>query len=160
MKKYLSFILCSSFIFLTGCFSVEEADYTVINEKSPFELRKYAPHIIAETEVKASLEDAGDEAFRLLFKYISGENKSQSKIAMTAPVSQEASSEKIAMTAPVGQQRSKDGWKVSFMMPMTYTMETLPKPNNPKVKLRQIPMQLMASVEYSGFWSNLKRSKQ
>lgn len=152
MGKNIILILCCSCIFLTGCFSVEEADYKIISEESPFELRKYSSHIVAETEVQSSLEDAGDQAFRLLFKYISGENKSNSKIDMTAPVSQEES-EKIAMTAPVGQQRGDNGWKVSFMMPMSYSLESLPKPNNPKVKLRQVPSQIMASIKYSGFWS-------
>ncbi len=58
---------------------------------------------------------------------------------MTSPVSQEAAGEKIKMTSPVGQQRSQNKWTVSFMMPGKNTMATLPEPNNPKVKLRQIP---------------------
>ena len=150
MKNIIIFLLLC---LTTGCFTVEEAEYKVITKDGSFELREYSPHILAETEVEGSLEDAGDKAFRPLFNYISGENQSKKEIAMTAPVSQEAASEKIVMTAPVGQQRGDKGWKISFMMPKDYTMETLPKPNNPKVKLRQVPSQQMASVEYSGFWS-------
>jgi effector-binding domain-containing protein len=42
---------------------------------------------------------------------------------------------------------------VSFMMPASYTLDTLPIPDNPDVRLRQIPARRMASVRYSGTWS-------
>ena len=150
MKNIFIFILLC---LTTGCFTVEEAEYKVLIKDGSFELREYAAHVLAETEVEGSLEDAGDKAFRPLFNYISGKNQSQKEIAMTAPVSQKTASEKIAMTAPVSQQRGDKGWKISFMMPKSYTMKTLPKPDNPKVKLRQVPIQQTVSVEYSGFWS-------
>jgi hypothetical protein len=72
---------------------------------------------------------------------------------MTAPVSQEPKGEKIEMTAPVGQQRVQDRWAVSFMMPASSTLETLPKPEDPEITLRQVPSRRMAAVRYSGFWS-------
>ena len=72
---------------------------------------------------------------------------------MTAPVSQQAVSEKIDMTAPVGQQRSGDKWQISFMMPASYTIETLPKPLDPKVSLLQVPSRRIAAIRYTGFWS-------
>jgi effector-binding domain-containing protein len=92
-------------------------------------------------------------AFRPLFRYISGENRSRSKVAMTAPMSQEKAGEKIRMTAPVNQQSSRDKWAVSFTMPASYTLETLPVPDDPKIILRQVPARRMAAVRYSGFWS-------
>jgi hypothetical protein len=61
--------------------------------------------------------------------------------------------EKITMTAPVGQQRVQDRWVVSFMMPAAYTLETLPEPEDPAVRLRQVPARRIAAVRYSGFWS-------
>jgi effector-binding domain-containing protein len=140
--------------FAVGCATtVEEAKYKVISKAENFELRDYPSYIVAETEVEGTLEDAGDKAFNRLFDYISGENQSRDKIAMTSPVTQKPSSEKIAMTAPVGQKPTAGGWMVSFMMPMSYTLDTLPVPNNPDVKLRQIPARRMASVRYSGTWS-------
>ena len=45
------------------------------------------------------------------------------------------------------------------MMPANYTMETLPIPNDPLVKLRQVPARRMAAVRYSGFWSEKKYRK-
>lgn len=75
---------------------------------------------------------------------------------MTTPVSQEQEGEKISMTAPVSQQRVEGKWSVSFMMPTSYTIETLPTPDDSKIKLRQVPARRVAAVRYSGFWSEGK----
>ena len=133
--------------------AIEEAKYEVIKKDKAFEIRDYAAHILAETVVEENMEDAGNEAFGLLFRYISGGNQAREKVAMTAPVSQQPMGERIKMTAPVGQQRVKEGWIVSFMMPGSYTLETLPQPEDPKVTLREVPARRMAAVRYSGFWS-------
>ena len=133
--------------------AVEEASYAVLKSEGQFEVREYAPHVVAETLVEGRFEDAGSRAFQRLFKYISGDNLSQTKVAMTAPVSQAPAGEKISMTAPVGQRRVENRWAVSFMMPQSYTMDSLPTPNNPAVVLRQVPAQKMAVIRYSGTWS-------
>ena len=134
--------------------AVEEAKYAVIRVDDKIEIREYAPSIVAETLVNEDFEDAGNQAFRKLFKYISGDNTGRDKIAMTAPVSQqEKRSEKIAMTAPVGQRAASEGWAISFMMPASYTMDTIPQPDDPTVVLRQIPKYRAAAIRYSGFWS-------
>jgi hypothetical protein len=135
--------------------AIEEAGYTLVTKDGTFELRDYAPHIVAETLVEGTLEDAGNKAFGRLFRYISGGNRSREKVAMTAPVSQQPKGEKIAMTAPVAQQWLQGGWAVSFTMPASYTLETLPKPEDPHVTLRQVPARRMAAVRYrySGSWS-------
>jgi len=133
--------------------AIEETNYSVVEKEDNFEIRDYAPHTLAETVVAGSLEDAGNKAFNRLFEYISGNNQSRAKVAMTAPVSQEPAGEKIDMTAPVGQQAAGERWVVSFMMPASYTLETLPKPLDPAVTLRAVPARRMAAIRYSGFWS-------
>lgn len=133
--------------------AIEEAPYIVAKASGTFELRDYEPHILAETLVEGTLEEAGNRAFRRLFKYISGANHSRSSISMTAPVSQEPSGEKITMTAPVSQQRSAGKWAVSFMMPAGSTMATLPVPDDSSITLRQVPARRVAAVRYSGTWS-------
>jgi len=133
--------------------AVEEAEYTVVLKEERFEVRQYKPHIVAETIVDGDFEDAGDEAFGRLFKYISGNNKSRQKVEMTAPVGQAAESQKINMTSPVGQKQVEGRWVVSFMMPASFTLETLPEPKDQNVVLRQVPARHMAAVRYSGFWS-------
>lgn len=133
--------------------AVEEAAYTVLKKDGVFEIRDYAPHFLAETIVEGDLESAGNTAFRTLFNYISGNNRSQGKVAMTAPVSQEPAGEKIRMTAPVEQQSVRGKWAVSFTMPATLTLETLPEPLDPNITLRMVPARRMAAVRYSGTWS-------
>ena len=131
----------------------EEAAYTVEKTDGDFQVRQYAPQVVAETVVDGTLEEAGNKAFRPLFNYISGANRSKGKIAMTAPVAQQRAEEKIAMTAPVGQEAVSNHWAITFMMPTNFTMETLPVPANEKVRLRAIPARRMAAVQYSGTWS-------
>jgi hypothetical protein len=140
---------------LTGAqaMAIEEAPYSVVKASGIFEVRDYKPQLLAETLVDGTLEDAGNKAFRRLFNYISGANRSSSSIAMTAPVSQESSGEKITMTAPVSQQASAGKWAVSFMMPAGYTLATLPVPDDSSITLRQVPARRMAAVRYSGTWS-------
>jgi effector-binding domain-containing protein len=152
-------IVTITLLILTGvvqAMATEEAPYTDIKTDDIFELREYAPQVLAEIIVEGDLEGAGNKAFRPLFRYISGDNKSRNKIAMTAPVSQEQTGEKISMTAPVSQQSVQGKWAISFMMPASYTMETLPIPDDPNIKLRQVPARRVAVVRYSGFWSEEK----
>jgi hypothetical protein len=136
-----------------GSVGIEKAKYSVLEKDGRFELRQYEPCLVAETVVESDFGEAGNIAFRRLYKYISGENRTSQSIAMTAPVNQEARSEKIAMTAPINQEKSGDNWVVSFLMPAKYTMQTLPEPLDPSVTLREIPARKMASVRYSGTWS-------
>ena len=85
--------------------AIEEVNYTVLEREGDFELRQYEPQIVAETLVEGDFQDVGNEGFRRLYDYISGKNRKQQTIPMTASVSQEASSEKIPMTAPVNQNK-------------------------------------------------------
>jgi effector-binding domain-containing protein len=152
MQRCLLTILALLVLGVGTTMAVEEAKYMVVEREGRFEIRDYAPQVLAETLVSGSLEDAGNQAFNRLFRYISGENQARTKLAMTSPVSQEASV-KIPMTAPVGQVASGTQWAVSFMMPAGTTVETLPTPNDPAVTLRQVPSRRMAAVRYSGTWS-------
>ncbi len=149
-----AWLVCA--MMLTGgrsVMAVEEAAYEVVTKDGVFELRDYAPQIVAEVVIEGSLEEAGNEAFRPLFRYIDGDNHARTKIPMTAPVSQESAGTKIAMTAPVSQVKTGDQWAVSFMMPASSTMEAIPVPDNPAVIIRENPARRMAAVRYSGFWS-------
>ena len=124
-------------LFVVEAQAIEKAQYEVIESDENFELRRYAPRIVAETFVAGEFKAVGNVGFRRLFDYISGNNIKDQKISMTAPVSQEAQSEKIAMTAPVTQERSQDQWRITFLMPAEYTMETLPKPLDALVRLTE-----------------------
>ena len=143
----------SSLLVAKSAMAIEKSKYTVVEKEDDFEIRQYDPQIVAETFVEGDLEEVGNEGFRRLYAYISGENTKKQSISMTAPVSQETGSEKIAMTAPVKQEKKDNQWRITFLMPSEYTLETLPKPDDRRVKLAQEPGRLMAAVKYSGTWS-------
>jgi len=132
--------------------AIENADYTVIEVHGDIEIRLYAPQILAETTVESDFDGAGSQAFQRLFKYISGANRAQSKIAMTAPVSQEASPQKISMTAPVVQEGDGRTWRISFLVPSSFTPDTVPEPVDPRVRLREVPERTVAALRFSGTW--------
>jgi len=147
-------LLCvSSLLVVKSAMAIEKAKYSVLEKEDGFEIRKYDPQIVAETFVEGDLEKAGNEGFRRLYAYISGENTTKQSISMTAPVSQETGSKKIAMTAPVKQEKKENRWRITFLMPAEYTLETLPRPNDTRVRLTEESDRLMVAVKYSGTWS-------
>lgn len=139
--------------------AVEEAKYSVIDQKGDFELRRYEAQVVAETIVQGDFAAVGNDAFQRLYGYISGKNRKARSISMTAPVSQEAESEKIPMTAPVSQERAGDRWRIAFMMPAGSSLTDLPEPTDPSVVLREIPGRTMAAITYSGTWSRKRYDK-
>ncbi len=141
---------CSVF----GVESVEEAAFQVVTQSGQYEIRDYAPLVAVETRVDGSYSSAGNQAFRKLFRYISGDNESSSRIAMTAPVISEQagdpSGEKIEMTAPVLFEKDGDSWLYQFVLPASYTLESAPKPLDSDVVLVTVPKQRVATRTYSG----------
>lgn len=142
---------------LTGCNmgQYEEPGYTLQQPAAEnIELRAYAPKIVAQVTVSGERKEAISKGFKLIADYIFGNNTPNQSIDMTAPVLQQAvvKGEKIAMTTPVIQQPSavENQWIVQFVMPHTYTLETLPKPVNSEVKLLATPAKTMAVIRFSG----------
>lgn len=138
--------------------SIEQPQYEIIKEIDGVELRSYAPYLVAEVTVKAnSMREASSRGFRPLANYIFGGNQGADKIAMTAPVTtqpqQDATKEgtQIAMTAPVTTREAEEGlYNVRFSMPSQWTMETLPKPNDPNVKLIQVAGEQRLAYRFVG----------
>ncbi|QLY24691.1 heme-binding protein [Bdellovibrio sp. KM01] len=118
--------------------AIEEPEYKIESKGTRYEIRKYGPIVVAETKIESDFESAGNQAFRILAAYIFGANKSKTKIAMTAPVTQ-----------------SKDtaDYLVQFTMPKKHFLETLPTPDDSRVQLRQLPARKVAVYNYSGSWS-------
>ncbi len=133
----------------------EQPPYEVVGRVGEAEIRRYAPQIAAETLVDGPVESARNEGFRRVAGYIFGDNTTKASVAMTAPVVQgrEAAggSQSIAMTSPVVQQPAGgESWSIQFIMPSKYTMATLPQPNDPRVRLVEIPARTFAVVRFSG----------
>ena len=159
--RVLAFLI--SLLIASTAMATEEPKFSIIEKSEPFELRNYAPQLIAEVKVEGDLDTASSQGFRLIAAFIFGQNQVSEKISMTTPVGIEATqSTKIAMTVPVGIEASKDSatgvnqWTFSFVMPSEYTMATLPKPLNPLVTIRELPAQKRAAIIFSGFNSEAK----
>ena len=133
----------------------EEPQFTVERRVGDVEIRRYGPRIAAETTIDANEEAARNEGFRRLARYIFGGNQSKTKIAMTAPVAQaNTGSQKIAMTAPVSAQRSGSGqWVIRFFMPSEHSLDSLPTPNDERVRLVEVPGERVAVLRFSGNYS-------
>ena len=127
------------------------------------EVRRYDSRLAAEATVEAGSAEAGrNEAFRLLFNYISGANQGQSKVAMTAPVEVGAEAEKIAMTVPVETAAADYGrYTMRFFFPSAYTKATAPEPTDPRVRIVKLPEVTVAVRRFSGSWDEeqLERRK-
>lgn len=128
---------------------VEQPDYKVALSDGTIEVRDYGAVIAAEAEVEGERKKAIEAGFRLIADYIFGANTPNAKIAMTAPVEKQAKLT-IAMTAPVTQQAGGSAWKVWFIMPKSWTMETLPTPTDGRVKLVPVPARRMLAIRFSG----------
>lgn len=127
----------------------EEPQFTVVRRIGDVEIRRYGPRIAAETTIDADEEASRNEGFRRLAGYIFGGNTGKTKIAMTAPVAQQ--SEKIAMTAPVAAQRDAGGqWVIRFFMPSEHSLESLPTPNDDRVRLVKVAPEKVAVLRYAG----------
>lgn len=131
---------------------VQEPPFTVLERADGYEVREYSAYVVAQVSRTGGWSDALNGGFAILFDYISGNNISQESIAMTRPVGIEAEpdSERIAMTAPVLTQEKGDAFLVSFIMPVSYSFDTLPRPNNPEVRIVQVPTSVVAVRVFSG----------
>ena len=133
--------------------AIETLGYRTIREEGPFEIRRVEPHIVAETFVEGDFGDVGTTGFRRLFEYISGLNRSEAEIAMTAPVSQTPSDAAILRGRPVAQEGSDGRFRITFVMPSEYTLETLPVPADERIVLQAESPRTVAAIRYSGFWT-------
>lgn len=137
----------------------EEPAHTVLGtlqrDDTTVEIRRYDERIAAETTVRADDESARNIGFRRLANYIFGGNSGDTEIDMTAPVTQR-SGQQIAMTAPVAQQASGAAPDASgqstirFFMPARWTLDTLPRPNDDRVRLVSVPAETVAVLRFSG----------
>ena len=132
--------------------NIEQPAYTVLEKRDGYEIRKYAPYIVAQTDVTGSYSTALGSGFSQVADYIFGNNTSKTKIAMTSPVL-ESSSEKIAMTSPVLTTENNQTRTIAFVLPSAYTLETLPEPNNPKVTLAEVPARTVAALRFTWYAS-------
>lgn len=144
MNKLFKFFLI--ILIFVGLFSgvlmsnVEKPNYESLSIDNNIELRQYDVIYIAEVFIESERTDAIKAGFKILANYIFGGNSENLKIAMTAPVK---------------QQRVDNGWKISFVMPVEYSLRTLPIPNDKIVKIKKITRKKYAVITFSGLNSDL-----
>lgn len=165
-----TFLLASTLLLPLPAMATEEPRYDVVAHLGAVEIRSYPPILWAETTVEGEFDRAGNAGFRRLASYIFGGNRvtggteASAKIAMTAPVAMRpARGERIAMTAPVAMrpaggtddpQGTSPAWVVAFAMPGEWTLETIPRPVDLAVSLREAPARMVAALRFSGTWSS------
>ncbi len=171
----LLFCFLGGLMATSAALAIEEPKYKILDQEAGFELRQYAPFIVAETWVDGDMDAASNKGFRVIADYIFGNNKApqstqSSKIAMSAPVTlaPDAQPLKLDMTAPVSLQPAVEAstwvqtqrWRVQFVMPDKYTLESLPIPNNGAIKLREVPAKTVAVAKYSGLNTDSRIRKE
>lgn len=141
----------------------ENPPYTVLERDGQFELRQYDDYIVAEVVLAGGHDSTLTSGFRILADYIFGNNRQSEHIAMTVPVTGQRSlePEKIAMTAPVTTQADESGrYRIAFMMPSKYTMDTLPAPVDARIGFRVLRAHHVAAMRFSGSLNEASGLKQ
>lgn len=135
--------------------AIEQPSYKVLSSDGPIEIRQYKDMAAAEVTVAGDRSAATRKAFRILFRYISGDNQGSNKIEMTAPIRQQAEPAEIAMTAPVTQQQAGNGeWRVAFYLPSEYTVRTAPRPDDDRIRIVNVKGKKVAAIRFSGMWTD------
>lgn len=121
--------------------AIEKPEYRVLSTAAGIELREYSEHWLAECNVEDmdDLRNASSRAFNQLFNYISGNNET---------------GQKIAMTSPVQQTKSETGWRVSFVVPSEFKPESIPVPLHSSITLKKVVAGKFAALRYRGAWNN------
>ena len=134
----------------------EEPAYEILGETDVYELRSYRSYLVAEVIVSGDFGDAGNTAFRILAGYIFGDNSAAESMQMTTPVESRPAGESVemAMTVPVfSSSAAAERYVYRFVMERKYSLETLPRPNDERITIREVPSRTMAVHRFSGFWS-------
>jgi hypothetical protein len=131
---------------------VEQPSFEVIGAVGPIEIRHYGPRLAAEADMGpgSGIEAEQEATFMALAAFIFGQNRQGPAVAMTAPVSVETVTAPIAMTAPVAVEPDDTGRVMRFFMPAEYTLETLPRPGDDRVRIVTVPAQTLAVLRFAG----------
>ena len=133
--------------------ATEEPDFKILSEEGEFQIREYDQKIIAQVEVEGDFDEASSKGFKLLADYIFGNNLldgESKKISMTAPVEMSPLAENLIMTSSIMDDQINNKWLINFVMPQEYSLDTLPKPNNPQINIIEVPKEKYAVIVFSG----------
>lgn len=121
---------------LTARSAYESAEYTVLELDGPIELREYPELQMATTDMQ--FESQGDDgSFSRLFRYISGANEQEQKVAMTTPV---------FMKPGADDARGQMG----FVIPKDLVEQLVPEPTSEQVQIRKRAGGQFAVIRFAG----------
>jgi hypothetical protein len=121
--------------------NIETYSYVVNKKYDQFEIRHYEATLFSSVKLSGTTyKENSSEGFSVLAGYIFGNNERKEKIAMTSPV---------AITL-------KDTSTMLFMVPKKFNKETLPQPNESKIKFQKEPAKTVAAIQFKG-WANDKK---
>jgi hypothetical protein len=159
-KALATAIVLSSVLGANLTMAIEEPKFVTVLKEDAFEIRRYPSLVVATTQVPGDMDAASNRGFRTIADYIFGNNVAttagaSAKIAMTAPVT-------VVPVLPAASAATSDmaaeQWQVQFVMPGQYRLDTLPRPKNEAVTLRELPARTTAVLSYS--WLNSETKVQ
>jgi SOUL heme-binding protein len=130
--------------------SIQSPPYERIRSAEGYEIRAYDQLLAAQVSVAGPWSAALARGVPLLAAYLGGENTTQESIALNRPIGMEPEGESIADAVPVLQQEKNGAWLISFVLPPQWTDVTVPRPNNPTVRIVRLPARTVAVVSFSG----------
>lgn len=114
----------------------EEPAYTVVDRTDAFEVRDYGTRLLAEVTLSGSRDSGASNGFRILAAYIFSSDTPEGS--------------PIGMTVPVGQYESEGEWRMWFAMPSRYTLDNLPPPSDPRIRILERTPERLAVRSMSG----------
>ncbi|XP_021764517.1 uncharacterized protein LOC110729115 isoform X1 [Chenopodium quinoa] len=114
---------------------LETPKYQILKRTANYEVRKYAPFIVVETQGDKLSGSAG---FNSVAGYIFGKNSKEEKIPMTTPVFTE--------TNDAGESKVS----VQIVLPQDKDLDSLPDPNQETINLRRVEGDIAAALKFSG----------
>jgi len=132
-------------------YTTERVPYTVVARVGDAELRRYPSAVLVETVAPSETE-----AFRRLFRYITGANDGGTDLSMTTPVSVRGRGTEISMTAPVETSADRDAIRMAFYLPAEYDIDSAPRPTAGDVEVVALPERTLAVRRFS-WWPSPRR---
>lgn len=133
----------------------ESARYSVVSSDGNFEVRDYADLVLVSTAMRFDAQGS-DGSFSRLFRYISGDNRQQQKVAMTTPVFMERGSEMVGDETTFnqanrdGRQTGMQPGQMAFVVPEQVASGGAPQPGNANVELRERAGGKFAAIRFTG----------
>ena len=131
MSKIFKIIFYSIYFFTySHVMANEEAKYDIVKSNDTYEIRKYSDRLAVQVA-----STSGNNGFRKLFNYISGNNEKNQKIKMTVPVTVMEKSGNTTM---------------QFYLPSKFDKNNIPNPTGSDVEIINIEGGYYAVISYSG----------